>query len=105
MIISAPERERERERERESRVNFMQEYFSDDVSEIDEPLSVNNRTELFFSNDENTCTEHSNDFEEDGFIHMINEGCICSKICLYNFCTPDIVMYTQFVNRKNLKKK
>ena len=59
MIISAPERERERERE--SRVNFMQEYFSDDVSEIDEPLSVNNRTELFFRNDENTCTEHSTD--------------------------------------------
>ena len=39
----------------------MQENFSDDVPEIDGPLSVNNRTELFFRNDENTCTEHSND--------------------------------------------
>ena len=57
----------------------MQENFSDDVSEIDEPLSVKKktRTELYFSNDENACTEHPNNLDEDGFIHMINEGCIC----------------------------
>ena len=56
----------------------MQENFSDDVSEIDELLSVNKkRTELYFSNDENTCTEHPNNLDEECFIHMINEGCIC----------------------------
>ena len=58
----------------------MQENFSDDVSEIDEPLSVKkkpNRIIFQFSNDENTCTEHPNNLEEYGFIHMINEGCIC----------------------------
>ena len=57
----------------------MQENLSDDVSEIDEPLSVEKkpRTELYFSNDENTCTEHPNNLDEDDFIHMINKGCIC----------------------------
>ena len=59
--------------DRESRVNFMQEYFSDDVSKIDEALSVNNRTELFFSNDENTCTEHSNDLRRGGRLYSYDK--------------------------------
>ena len=63
-------------RDRKRRVNYMQENFSDDVSEIDEPLSLK-KPEQNFSNDENTCTEHPNNLDEDGFIHMIHEGCIC----------------------------
>ena len=42
----------------------MQEHFGDGFSEIDEPLSVNNRTVLFFSNDENTCRGHSQDLKD-----------------------------------------
>ena len=51
-------------RDRESRVKFMQENFGDGFSEIDEALSVNKRTELFFSNDENTCRGQSQDLQD-----------------------------------------
>ena len=44
----------------------MQENLSDEVSEIGEKQNI-----FFFSSDENTCKEHSNDLEENGFIHMI----------------------------------
>lgn len=80
-------------RDRQSRQNFRQKKFSDEVSEIDEPLSVNNLTTLFFQQFIKIHSEHSKALEEDGFIHMIHEMCNCSKICLNIFCTQDIVNY------------
>ena len=72
---------------------------------IDVPLSVNNRTELLLAIMKKTCTEHSNNLEELGLFHTINEVCICSKMCLNNFCTPDIVNYVYSIRETKKSEK